>query len=254
MTVMPGAEAFSLPGDSGLGCLLIHGFTGSPSETRSVAEALHAVGIGSLAPRLPGHGTSPQDLNYYSRRSWLAAAENALKELLDQHDQVVMCGVSLGGTIALNLAARLRPARLSGLVTIGAPVRMLDVHYRPSEIIDLLRRWRDWDEPDIRDRSQWSQHIGYRNAPFRASLQMIRLVKETYALIPAIRVPLLVIQSKRDHTVLPQNARWLLERAVSAHRQVLWLEDSYHVATLDFDAQRVGAATAAFCQQVTIAR
>lgn len=244
--VIPGAEPFYLPASGNQACLLIHGFTGSPAEMRPLGERLQQDGISSLAVRLPGHGTSLRDLERHNRRSWLAAAGDALHCLLNRFDRVTMCGLSMGGTIALQLAARVPSPRLIGLAVIGVPARLIDLRYRPSEIIQMLERWRDWGRPDIMDRSQWVRHIGYRLAPIGPTLQLVRLVSETYRLLPAVRQPLLVMHSLLDHTVPPVNVHWLLDRVGSRERRVVWLQGSYHVVTLDYEADRVASHVSDF--------
>lgn len=254
IAVIPGAESFWLPASGPIGCLLIHGFTGAPSELRGLGEHLQQAGISALGVRLPGHGTSVRDLVTHGRRSWLAAARSGLDELLQHCDQVVLCGMSMGGTIALNVAASSSVERLRGLILMGTPVRLLDFHYPPRELLTMLKRWRDWGSPDIRDRSRWPSHIGYRSAPVAATIQLIRLVHETWNLLPEVRQPLLVMQSRHDHTVMPINLHWLLNQIGSTEREIVWLDNSYHVITEDYDAPRVAQHAVSFTQRLAGAR
>ncbi|MFN0072008.1 MAG: alpha/beta hydrolase [Chloroflexota bacterium] len=251
LTIIPGAEPFWLPTSTTTGCLLIHGFTGSPAELRYLGERLQQAGVNALGVRLPGHGTTEDDLVRHGRRSWIRAARHGLEELLKHCDQVVVCGLSMGGTLALNLVATTFDDRLRGIVAMGAPVRMVDLHYRPTEILAMLNRWRDWGSPDIKDRSRWAEHIGYRTAPPRATVQMIRLVHDTWGVLPNLRQPILVMQSREDHTVMPVNAHWLLDRVGSTERQVVWINNSYHVMTVDFDADLVADRVIEFAQRMT---
>jgi carboxylesterase len=161
-----------------------------------------------------------------------------------------MCGMSMGATIALNVAARSSDERIRGLILMGAPVRLLDFHYPPAELLTMLNRWRDWGSPDIRDRSRWASHIGYRSAPVSSTVQLIRLVNETWDVLPDVRQPLLVMHSRHDHTVMPVNLHWLLDRVSSAEREMLWLDRSYHVVTEDYDAERVTKHIVSFTQRV----
>jgi carboxylesterase len=247
--VLPGAEPFWLPANGEVGCLLIHGFTGAPSELRGLGEHLQEAGISALGIRLPGHGTSVRDLLRHGRRAWLAAARGGLDEILRSCRSVVICGMSMGGTIALNIAAGVIDERVRGLVVMGAPVRLVDVRYPPAEMVIMLNRWRDWGSPDIRDRSRWDAHIGYRSAPVATTVQLIRLVHETWNLLPQVRQPILVMQSRQDHTVMPINVHWLLNRVGSTEREVLWLNESYHVITEDFDAEHVAERVVSFVRR-----
>jgi carboxylesterase len=249
--VIPGAEPFWLPAEGDVGCLLIHGFTGAPSELRGLGEHLQQSGFSALGIRLPGHGTSISDLLRHGRRAWLAAARGGLDEILRRCRSVVICGMSMGGTIALNIAATLPENRVSGLVVMGAPVRLIDPRYPPAEMAIMLNRWRDWGSPDISDRSRWHTHIGYRTAPVATTVQLIRLVHETWDLLPRVQQPILVMQSRQDHTVMPINVHWLLNRVGSTEREIMWLNESYHVITEDIEADRVAERVVSFVHRHT---
>ena len=114
----------------------------------------------------------------------------------------------------------------------------------------MLNRWRDWGSPDIKDRSKWASHIGYRLAPVPTTIQLIRLVHETWELLPDVRLPLLAMHSRHDHTVMPINLNWLLNRVGSTEREILWLDESYHVITEDFDADRVAQQVISFTNRM----
>jgi len=249
--IIRGAEPFWLPTSGPVGCLLIHGFTGAPSELRELGEHLQREGINALGVRLPGHGTSIKDLVRHGRRAWLRSAQAGLETLLSYCHSVVLCGMSMGGTIALNIAARTSDERVRGLVVMNSPVRLADLHYPPAELLTMLNRWREWGSPDIADRSRWPKHIGYREAPVSTTVQLIRLVHETWNLLPEVPQPLLALQSKHDHTVMPINLHWMLDQVGSIERQIVWLDNSYHVITEDYDAQQVAEQVTSFIQRVT---
>src|SRR6266508_3574081 len=119
--LMAGAAPFEHLGRHDLGVLLVHGFTGTPFEMRPLGEALAAHGIGSACPLLRGHGTHPDDMLNSPYTHWIEDVENGLDAVLSQHERVVIVGLSMGGTLALNVAARRAgDRRIAGLVTIGA--------------------------------------------------------------------------------------------------------------------------------------
>src|SRR5215831_6705959 len=98
------AAPFNL-GDGPDACLLLHGLTGSPAEVRPVGEALAKAGFRAVAPLLPGHGTSPEDLYVVTRADLLAAARAALLGLSGAR-RLYLCGLSAGALLAIHLAAR----------------------------------------------------------------------------------------------------------------------------------------------------
>src|SRR5665811_680265 len=105
MTVLPGAGAYWFEGND-VGCLLVHGFTGTPQNVRPLADYLARRGLAVSAPRMPGHGTTVADLDRTGPEDWLGAAEHALTELRERCSTVFVAGISLGGTLTLELARR----------------------------------------------------------------------------------------------------------------------------------------------------
>jgi carboxylesterase len=244
---MPGAEPFAFDGSGDVGVLLVHGFTGSPYEVRPVGEYLAALGIGSVGVRLRGHGTHPNDMLGCTHRDWLADAEAGLEELLARYRRVFMIGMSMGGTIVLNLAARrANDPRIAGVVSLCAPVRLLDWRLGFAGILSRLIRWQAWGRPDIKDQSAWDSHVAYRRFRSRTILPLLSLLRETVDLLVDVRQPLLVVQARHDNVVPPSNAQLIFDGVSSAEKRVLWLDDCYHVVTVDFEAPIVNAAIARF--------
>src|SRR5665213_2379063 len=105
--VMPGGEPYFSPGGP-LGVLLLHGFTSTTSTVLDLAQRCAAAGYTVSAPRLPGHGTSVDDLMTTGWDDWSAAAEAAYDELSATCERVAIVGLSMGGTLAVHVAS-LRP-------------------------------------------------------------------------------------------------------------------------------------------------
>ena len=121
MPLMPGAEPYRHDGGE-IGVLLCHGFTGSPQSMRPWGEYLAERGLTVSLPLLPGHGTRWQDMQVTGWQDWYAEADRALRELTDRCSRVFVCGLSMGGTLALRLAAR-HGAEISGLVLVNPSVK-----------------------------------------------------------------------------------------------------------------------------------
>jgi esterase/lipase len=107
--------------DNHTACLLLHGFTGNPAEMENLALFLRRHGCAVAVPQLPGHAMRPEDLCGVSYRAWLAASENAFHQLQQQHEKVFVIGLSMGGTLALHLAAH---HQFAGVVTLAAALRL----------------------------------------------------------------------------------------------------------------------------------
>jgi len=247
--VLPGCEPWSSPSGGPHGALVLHGFTGSPVSMRPLAEALAGAGFAVEMPRLPGHGTSPEDLVETSWDDWLGEAERALGVLQARttNGKVVVAGLSMGGALTLALA-EIHP-ELAGIVLINAPVAA------PPELaagiegmlaggvdrIDSIGG--DIADPDANERS-------YDTTPLRPLLTMLQAGDAIRDALAQISQPALIVTSRQDHVVTPTDSDVLAER-ISGPVQRLWLEKSFHVATLDYDRAEVEQRTVEFAQLVT---
>lgn len=249
-TLMPGAEPFRFDAPGDTACLLVHGFTGTAHELRDLGRHLAEQGITARGVLLSGHGSQPEAMAGCLYTDWVGDVEAALDDLLAEGKRVFLCGLSMGGTLALHVAARRREERgIAGVVALAAPLRLIDWRFSLLPIAALLARWQSWGRPDIKDQSQWDRHVAYRRFHVRALRQLLRLLRETRALVGLVHQPLLVIQSRQDNTVPAFNADLILQSVASETRRVLWLDNCYHVVTLDFDAGIVRQAVVEFVRE-----
>jgi carboxylesterase len=248
---MPGAEPFEYPGRPDVGVLLVHGFTGSPFEMRPIGKALVASGIGSECVLLRGHGTHPNDMVGYRYTDWIADAEAGLDRLLQRHESAVIVGLSMGGTLSLNLGAR-RAAdpRIVGLVSISATLYLTDWRLKFVDLINKVVKWQAWGLPDIKDRSAWERHVSYRRIRTCTIPEVLKLMRETSQRLAEIRQPTLIVQARDDHIVPAGNAERVRDGIASADRSVLILDNCYHVSTVDYDADLLNAAIVRFVERL----
>jgi carboxylesterase len=247
--VLPGCEPWSSPGGGPHGALVLHGFTGSPVSMRPLAEALADAGFAVELPRLPGHGTDPADLALTSWADWLAEAERALATLRARvpDGRVVVAGLSMGGALTLALAET--HADLAGIVVINAPVQappelaegLAQMLAGGVEVIDSIGG--DIADPDADEAS-------YDATPLRPLLSMLEAGVDVRDRIGEVRCPALVITSRQDHVVNPEDSD-VVAAALGGPVERLWLEKSFHVATLDYDRAELEAAAIAFATRVT---
>jgi carboxylesterase len=247
---MPGAEPFLYKADGDTACLLVHGFTGSTHEVRALGRHLADSGFTAQGILLTGHGTTPVEMARSSYREWVRDVDFALDELLAAGKRVFLCGMSMGGTLALNVAAR-RPddAGLAGIIAMATPLRLVHWRLRLLPIVGLFRRWHAWGQPDIKDESRWAGHVAYGGFHVRAAAQLMALLKETRRLAPRVRQPLLVIHSRHDNTVPVFNAELIMRSVSSQDRRLVWLDNCYHVVTVDYDSERVQKEVEDFIRQ-----
>jgi carboxylesterase len=173
-----------------------------------------------------------------------------LGQFLSQRRRVFLCGLSMGGTLVLNVAARRSgDPRLAGVISLAAPLRVVDWRLNFLPIIGLVQRWQRWSDPDIKDRSAWERHLGYRAFHLHALRQLLALLRDTRGRVGQVSQPLLVLHSRFDHTVAAFNAELIHRTVASERRKLVWLDNSFHVITLDFDAGQVRDEVLAFIRE-----
>lgn len=247
------ASAYRYPGvgpDGGparVGVLLIHGFTGSPLSMRAWAEHLAADGFRVVVPRLPGHGTSWQELALTEWTDWYACAEREFLQLHQTCDQVFVCGLSMGGTLALRLA-EVHQERVSGLVLVNAVVTSSDRRALALPVLRLLLPSLAGIANDIA--KPGVDEGGYDRTPLTAAYSMTKLWRVVRDNLGLVIQPLLIFRSVTDHVVDPSSGRAILSsvRSSQVHEQLLLR--SYHVATMDYEADEIFAGSSAFFRRL----
>ena len=243
--ILEGAEEFKL-GDGPVGALLIHGFTGSPQGMRGLGEYLAERGIAVVAPRLPGHGTTWQDLNNRKAHEWAEAVELGFHEIAAEREEVFLVALSFGASLAFDLAARY-PSEVAGIVTMAGFMFSKDPRRFAAPVIKRLVRSIPGVGNDIADPE--GREIAYERVPTAATHEMLRVLRKARVGLPSINQPLLVIHSRNDHTVHPSNAQYIYDTVASEDKELVWLERSYHVVTLDYEKEEIFERTYEFIKE-----
>lgn len=235
MPVIPGAEPFSHEG-GGTGALLCHGFTGSPASLRPWAEYLAAQGLSVSLPRLPGHGTSWQELARTRWEDWYGEIDRAFEELRARTGQIFAMGLSMGACLALRLA-ELRGDQVSGLVLVNPSVALDDRRLLVSPVLKFVLPSVPGIGSDIK--REGVTELAYDRVPVRAAASLLPLWRLTAGRLGEISQPVLVYRSTVDHVVGPPSMRVLTAGLPASQLTVHELANSYHVATLDNDAPEI---------------
>lgn len=216
-----------------IGCLLLHGFSGSPLEMTPLAEALAAEGWSVSVARLAGHGTSPDDLAKVTWRDWVASARAAYEELQQRCPQVAIIGLSMGGALALYMAAAVvSPA---AVVAISTPIRIRPMLVKASRAASKIMPFAPvLVRLSARDPRVRQYRSPYTRIPLATTAEVASLLDETRRLLPGLPAPALIIQGRKDW-VIPRGSGRELVRLIGAPARLLWLPRSGHVATLDRD-------------------
>lgn len=230
------------------GVLLLHGFTSSLDTVRGLVPHLEEGGIPYRMPVLRGHGSRPQDLVGVEWRDWLEDGRRALLDLSAETGRCVVVGLSMGGLVALNLAAE-HPGRVAGVATVAG---CLEFRSPLTRILPLLRLVTDYwpAHPDYADPALAEGDTNYRCFPLESFASLYRYREVIHTLLPHVRAPLLVIHSTRDPVVPPKAAVRILRGAGSAHREARWFHRSKHEMMRDVEAPEVFEALMSFIRRV----
>ncbi len=246
--VLPEARPLSHEGSSATGVLVIHGFTGNPSSMRGIAVALADEGYHVEMPRLPGHGTTIDDMVTTTWDDWSGEVRAAHARLAERAERIVVVGLSMGG--ALTLWAGLELDDVVGLVCVNPATRPQD-----PAVLEMITEMvadgievapaigGDIADPDVEESS-------YDGAPLRALLSFMNdglaPMADRYG---ELRMPLLLITSRQDHVVEPSQSEYLAG-TFGGDVEHVWLDRSFHVATQDYDRDDIIARTSAFVATV----
>lgn len=250
MPVLPHAQPYQADGGR-TGVLLLHGFTGSPSSMRPWAQHLHLLGLSVSVPRLPGHGSTWQELNATPWKDWYGEAERAFVALRESCDTVFVAGLSMGGCLALRLAEE-QPTEVAGLLLVNPAVASADRRLLATPVLKRLVASAKGITSDISKAGVLED--GYDRVPLRALDSMRSMWRLTAANLGAVTCPVLLFRSAVDHVVDPTSSRLIRHKVSSADVTELVLDDSFHVATLDNDAERIFTESAAFIAARTSTR
>lgn len=227
-----------------VGCLLIHGFTGTPDELRELADYLSSKDITVHVPLLSGHGTVLEDLAQTTWLQWSADVRKAYHQLNQTCDEIFVGGLSMGGTLALHLATH-QPVQ--GVISFAAPVTFENPKLRYIPLIKkFIRFYPKKDGPDIHDPDAKLKIRCYNQYPLEAVLQFRQLIEHTYDDLGEISAPLLVFHSKQDHTIPVKNAELILKQVASEDKQIRLLQNSFHIITMDYEKEDVKRETFEF--------
>lgn len=257
MVTVPGAQPFSARGSgarAGVGVVVVHGFTASPTGTRPLGLRLAAAGYSVEVPRLPGHGTTPRDLARTRYSDWRMTVVNAVRSLERGCDRVVLVGHSMGGSIVLDLAGS-GDHDVAGIVTINslvldrtellaraAPLLQHVVPFVPRDAAGMPTD--DLAKPGVEEGA-------YAWVSARAAQSFIAELPRIRGALPRVACPALVVTSPEDHTVDPANGDAIADRLTGSPRvERFTTRRSYHVPLLDYDAEVLEDRILAFVADV----
>ncbi|HOT93170.1 MAG TPA: alpha/beta fold hydrolase [Anaerolineae bacterium] len=229
-----------------VGVLLSHGYTATTAEVRPLGHYLHERGYTVSGPLLPGHGTTPQEMNRCRWQTWADAFEAAYRDLAARCDRVYVGGESMGGLLALYLASR--HPEIAGVMAYAAAL-IVPSSFARTFLLPILAPLgiilaKGPSEPNAAD-ARWQ---GYDHNPLRATQQLFALQTVVRARLSEITQPILIVQGRLD-TAVSADAPELIYRSVrSTEKYLYWFEKSTHCVLLDQEWEDVAALTVRFIE------
>jgi carboxylesterase len=215
---------------------------------RPWGEFLHSKGYTVRVPLLPGHGTTPEDLNKVKWPEWPAKVTFELNELMKSCDKVFLVGLSMGGGTVLNVAEA-NNEKLTGIILVNPMIHVKGVPVELAFFLSRLQKLRTSVGDDIKRPgiTEW----GYDALPTRGVYQLLKMLRITRRNLSKITVPVQLFHSVEDHTLPVTNTEIILAGLGSSNKTRIELVNSYHVATLDYDQELIFQNSLTFIESLT---
>jgi carboxylesterase len=213
------------------GILLLHGLTGTPEEMRPLGDYLSKRKISTLCPWLAGHGATPKELAKTRWQDWAESAREAFEVMRKKCSAVFVAGLSMGGDQALHLASHFPVA---GVISLSTPVKITDFRFNAIGLLRFLQ----WRTSGLTGGVLDPKAPAHQTYPYLATknlLELKRLMDHVREDLPYVTAPALVVQGKKDSMVAPLNGGLIYQGLGSQVKHLLYLENSDHVVTLDYD-------------------
>ncbi len=240
---LDGSTFFNPAGKTGI--LLIHGFTATTVEVKPLAQFFHNAGFTVAGPLIPGHGTTPQDMNRQKWTDWVNAVEKAYQDLKNQCDRVYVAGESMGGLLTLYLASQ--HPEISGLL-LYAPALIVDRMWQPYLLSPFLKII--YKKGPAVDRPGCLPWQGYHVYPLPALVQLGKLQQQVKKRLHLIHQPTLIFQGLLDTTINPVGSKIIYDSIKSSTKELVWKKESHHCVILDKDLSDVAHQSVAFVNQL----
>ena len=230
------------------GVLLVHGFTGSVAHMRPLGDALREKGYTVKGINLPGHALDEAAMNNTNWQAWLDATLEAIAELRQNCRTVTICGLSMGGLLALLTAQQ---QLVDACITLSAPMATQNKLIGIAGLLSPVYPRISWSAPEKRHANVNRDYdFGYSGFPTRKAVDLNHLIRMARNGLPSVCCPLLCVQSKQDETIWEESMDCVISRSNSPNSQMLWLTSSPHLCTLSDELPKIVDAVAQILQQV----
>ena len=231
-----------------IGVILVHGFTGSPASMRPWAHFLNEAGYTVSVPRIPGHGTQWQDLNSVAWPEWPAKVQSEIDNLSKTCHKIFIFGLSMGGGNTLLTTSR-NQSKVTGILLVNPMIHIPGIKPMFRHIISRLKAGLPSVGDDIKKPgvTEW----GYDVLPTKGVVQLYEMLKAARKSLKEISTPLLLFHSVDDHVLPVSNTEIIMSEIGSRDKQRVELTNSYHVATMDYDAELIFENSKLFIERLS---
>ena len=246
MNSIPNSAGFTLPGGK-VGVLVIHGFTSTPISIAPWAKFLNNSGYTVIAPLLPGHGTTWQQMNQTTWQQWYDEVEKSFLQLKQSCDRVFIAGFSMGAALALRLC-QIRGSEVEGLIVLNPSVHDKRWFMKLLPVFKFL----------VGSVSKGPTDVAAPNPPLhsyaRTPLKALDSLRNLWRLVERdlylIDLPIMVAYSVNDHAVDPENSMTVIDNVFSVDIREVAFENSFHNVALDFDVEQLNIESKIFIEDV----
>ena len=255
--------------------LLVHGLTGTPAEMKHFGRVISRKGVSVACPELAGHCKSIKDLQATNWHDWYESMARAFDAMKQEFDQVFIAGLSMGALVALLIAAK-KGKEVAGVILLSATFfydgwnvpKYKQMFLLPMVLYTPLKYFLEWEETapygikDERTRAlvaaildnkdaKTADKIGYFKTPATVILESKRLIKAAQKCLPNVVSPTLIVHSTEDDMASLKNAYYVQEHIAAKHVETFFVDDTYHVLTLDKRKDDIAKRVAEFCRQLS---
>lgn len=234
-----------------VGCLLIHGFSGSPPEMKQLGEYLSQRDITTLGVKLAGHGETPDIFAKTGWRDWTRSAEDGLIELKRHCKNIFIAGLSMGGAITLYLASQ---HRVNGIITYAGAVYIKDIRLIFLPLLSLFVKYIPQEKDkntDLTNPDAINDIFCYDKIPVSCIKELLAFLKIVRSNLHKITHPALIMHGICDRTLSPKNAEYIFKKIPSKDKKLVYLGYSGHALTVDSEKEDVFRLTYDFIKKHT---
>lgn len=243
---MNDAQPISHNGRNADGVLVIHGFTSTPGSMRAITEAAMQAGYHVETPLLPGHGTKWQDMAKVRYQDWIHEVDLAYQRLQQRCSRIHICGLSLGGALGIYIASHY--PQTASLTLINNGLYMTDFISKFAWIARYFIPKIKGLSGDIK--KQGVTEPAYDFYPASAGHEAIKFFKQAKKSLPKVTCPVIIFKSAQDHIIPVEVAEYTYAFIGSENKKLIYLNDSYHVATMDNEAEIIVAVFLHFIKEL----